>query len=407
MMAFGVLALGSVQEWAICALECEAALLYALWAGHQIALERIRLTNRALIPALVLLSLPILQLATGRTAYFYATRYSLLQWLAYGGFFLTASEFSGSSSARKRLAIGIAVFGTLYATFAMIQGLIAPPDLLYGIVKTHGTGFGSYINRNHYAGLMEMLIPFGLVITTSRSVAPSVRLLSSFGSLMMLASIFVSGSRGGIVAVVVALIFFVWHYWRHERTSTAVRTLLAAAVLSSVFIGFFSYERLANRSVMEATDTIRMQIARDSVHLVAQHPLWGSGLGTFTAVYPQARTFPTNLYVNAAHNDYVQLAVETGLIGLLCAAAFLFLLFRNAFQRIRRARQDWFSAVTLAALVGCIAMLVHSLFDFNFEIPANATTFAFLAGLASARPDCDSVHDPERYRKASSSRGEI
>jgi O-antigen ligase len=406
MLAFAVLALGAVQEWTICALECGAALLFALWAGQQIALKRISFTNRALIPALVLLSLPALQLATGRTAYFYATRYTLLQWLAYGGFFLAASEFSGSASARKRLAIGISVFGSLYATFAIIQGLIAPPDLLYGIVKTHGTGFGSYTNRNHYAGLMEMLLPFGLVISTSLSVPTSARLLSSFGNLVMLASIFASGSRGGMVAVVIALIFFAFHYWRHERTSTAVRTVLAAAVLASAFVAFFSYERVASRSVMEATDSIRLQIARDSIHLVAQHPLLGSGLGTFTSVYPQARTFPTNFFVNAAHNDYVQLAVETGLIGLLIAMAFLFLVFRNALSHIHRARQSWFPAVTLAATVGCIALLVHGLLDFNMQIPANAATFAFLAGLASATPDRGSDHASERYRKARYSRRE-
>ena len=400
MLAFAVLALGAVQEWAVCGLECGAALLFALWAAQQIALERISLTNRAMIPALVLLSLPILQLATGHTAYFYATRYSLLQWLAYGGFFLVGSEFSGSSSARKRLAIGITAFGTLYATFAMIQGLTAPRYLLYGIVKTPGTGFGSYINRNHYAGLMEMVIPFGLVISASRSVPPSVRLLSSFGSLVMLTSIFVSGSRGGMVAVVIALIFFVFHYWRRERTSAAMRTVLAAAILASVFVGFFSYERVASRSVMEATDSIRLQIARDSIHLVAQHPFFGSGLGTFTDVYPQVRTFPTNLFVNAAHDDYVQLVAETGLIGLLCTAAFLFLVFRNALLHIRHAQQSWFSAVTLAAMIGCIALLVHSLFDFNLEIPANAATFAFLAGLASATPDRNPDLGPERYSKA-------
>jgi O-antigen ligase len=401
MLAFGVLAFGGVQEWAICVLECGAALLYALWAGHQIALERIKITNKALIPALILLSLPILQLATERTAYFYATRYQLLQWIAYGGFFFTASECSGGSLARKRLAIGIAVLGSLYATFAIIQGFIAPPDLLYGLVKTHGTGFGSYTNRNHYAGLMEMLMPFGLVISVSLSVPPSLRLLSSFGSLVMLASVFVSGSRGGMLAVVVSLIAFFYHYWRHERTSTAVRTTMVAVVVSLMFVGFFSYERVVSRHVMAATDSIRLQIVRDSLHLVAEHPFLGSGLGTFTAVYPQVRTFPTDLFVNAAHNDYVQLAVETGLFGMLCTAAFLYLVFHNALRHIHRARQSWFSAVTLAAMVGCVALLVHSLVDFNLEIPANAATFAFLAGLASARPDRDS----EWCRKASSVRG--
>ena len=385
MLVFGVLAFGAVQEWAVCVLECGAALLYGLWAGCQIFLQRIRLTSSSLIPALLLLSLPILQLSTGRTAYVYATRYSLLQWLAYGGFFLVASEFSSSSSARKRLAIGITAFGSLYAIFAMLQGLTLAPNLLYGVVKTHGTGFGSYTDRDHYAGLMEMLMPFGLVTSSFLSVPRPLRVLSIFGTLVMVTSIFVSGSRGGMVAVVIGLIVFVYHFWRHERTSTAVRTVLVAAVFSSVFIAFFAHDRIASRSVMETNDSMRLQIARDSMHLVAQHPLWGSGLGTFTAVYPQVRSFPTDLFVNAAHNDYVQLIVETGISGVLFTAAFLFLVFRNALREIHRERQNWFSAVSLAAMIGAVALLVHSLFDFNLEIPANAATFAFLAGLASAR----------------------
>lgn len=405
MLAFGVLALGSVQEWAICVLECGAALLFALWAGYQIALGRISLNNTALIPALVLLSLPILQLATGRTAYFYATRDQLLQWLGYGGFFLAASEFSGSSSLRRRLAIGIAAFGAIYAIFAIIQSFIAPPDLLYGFVKTHGTGFGSYTNRNHYAGLMEMLLPFGLVVSFSSSVPGPLRLLSSFSSLVMLASIFVSGSRGGMVASITAVIVFAFFYWRSKRTNAAMRTIMIAAVLSSIFVGAFSYERIQSRSVVEATDAIRLQIVRDSVRLLEAHPILGSGLGTFTAVYPEVRTFPTNLFVNAAHNDYVQLTVETGFVGMLSALGFLYLVFRNALRTIHRKNRGWASAVSLAAMVGCVALLVHSLFDFNLEIPANAATFAFLAGLASARLDRDSIYSQERHNQVHSAQG--
>ncbi len=395
MLAFGVIAFGAVQEWAICVLECGAALLFALWAGYQMALGRIRLTNTAMLPAILLLSLPILQLASGRTVYFYATRYQLLQWLAFGIFFLVASEVSGNSSARRRMAIGITIFGALYATFAMVQGALAPPDLLYGVVKTHGAGFGSYTNRNHYAGLMEMLLPFGLVISTAPTIRWDLRLLAGFGSLVMFASIFVSGSRGGMISILIAVMVFACHYYSSRRkTSRAVQAIFVVAILSSVFVAYFAYDRVASRSVMEVTDSMRLQIPRDSLRLVAQHPLLGSGLGTFTTVYPQVRSFPTNLFVNAAHNDYVQLAVETGLLGVLCTAAFLFLVFRNALRQLRRTRQDWFSAVSLAAMVGCIALLVHSLFDFNLQIPANAAAFAFLSGLASAQPD----REPERGR---------
>ena len=396
-LAFGVLAFGAVHEWTTCALECGSALLFGLWAGYQVVLQRIRLTSHAVIPALLLLSLPILQLSTGRTAYAYATRYNLLQWLACGAFFLVASEFSSSPSARKRLAISITAFGSLYAIFALVQGFIFPPNMLYGLMKTHGSGFGSYANRNHYAGLMEMLISFGLVISSFRTVPRSLRMLSIFGSLVMLTSVFVSRSRGGMLSVTVAMSVFAFYYWRHEHHGRRTQTLLIVLALSSAFVAYFAYDQVASRLIVETGDSVRWQIARDSIHLVAQHPLIGSGLGSFTEVYPQVRSFPMDLFVNAAHNDYVQLVVETGFLGVLFAAAFLFLVFRNAFRQIHHARKDWFSAVSLASSIGMIALLVHSLTDFNLEIPANAATFAFLAGLASAkseRPEHSSRHEP-------------
>jgi O-antigen ligase len=300
-------------------------------------------------------------------------------------FFLVASELSGSPFARERLAVGITIFGSLYAIFAIIQGFVFPPDMLYGLVKTHGSGFGSYTNRNHFAGLMEMLIPFGLVTSSFVSMPRSLRVVSIFGSLIMLTSVFVSGSRGGMISITVAMSAFAFYYWRDEHQGKRILTVFLAVVLSSAFVAFFAYDRIASRSVIEATDSMRVQIARDSIHLMAQHPLFGSGLGTFTAVYPQVRSFPTELFVNAAHNDYVQLVVETGILGVLFTAAFLFLVFRNALRLVRHAQKDWFSAVSLAAMIGSIALLVHSVFDFNLEIPANAATFAFLTGLCSAR----------------------
>jgi O-antigen ligase len=384
-LGFAVLAFGATQEWAVCALECGAAVLFALWAWYQLSLQRIRLTSPALIPALLLLSLPLLQLCTGRTAYAYATRYELMKWIAYGVFFLIASELSSNPSARKFLAIAITVFGSLYALFSMIQGFTCPADLLYGFVKTHGSGFGSYTNRNHYAGLMEMVLPFGLVTSSFLFAPNALRGLSIFGSLVMLTSIFASGSRGGMISAAVALCIFIYYQVRRRSARTRVRVILLA-VLACGFITFFAYDRVKTRSVVEATDSMRLQIARDSIQLVAKHPILGSGLGTFPTVYPEVRTFPTDLFVNAAHNDYVQLIVETGLLGMLFAAAFLALVFRNVSLHLRRTQTDWFSAVSLAAMIGSIALLIHSFVDFNLQIPANAATFTFLLGLASARP---------------------
>jgi O-antigen ligase len=387
VLAFGVLTFGAVQEWAVCALECAAALLFVAWAVQKAALGSISVTNSAILPALGLLFIPFLQLATGHTAYAYDTHYTLLEWLAYGVFYLIASEFSGDSLLRMRMAISIAVFGSLYALFAMLQGSLAPANLIYGVIRTQGTGFGSYTNRNHYAGLTAMLLPFGLVVLFSSFAPKALRLLCGFGSLVMLASIFMSGSRGGMFSVMIGLIFLLVQQWRGNMHRGSLRKLILAGVLTAAFVGYFSFDRVASRSVREATDVMRLQIARDSLKLLAAHPLLGSGLGSFPTVYPTVCTIPTNLFVNAAHDDYLQLAVETGLAGVLLAVLFLWLLFRNGLRSLRRTGRSRFSDVTVAALAGCVSILIHSFFDFNLQIPANAAVFAFLAGLASARPD--------------------
>jgi O-antigen ligase len=101
-------------------------------------------------------------------------------------------------------------------------------------------------------------------------------------------------------------------------------------------------------------------------------------------VYPSYRSFYTNFFVNAAHNDYIQAAVETGLTGLAVICGFIVLFYRVALERIGHWRTDIRSAMTLAAIIGVSGILIHSLSDFNLQIPANAALFFALAALATS-----------------------
>jgi O-antigen ligase len=125
-------------------------------------------------------------------------------------------------------------------------------------------------------------------------------------------------------------------------------------------------------------------------------PALGWGLGTFPTVYPSFRSFYTNLFVNEAHNDYAQLLVETGLIGFALMLWFVFCMYRSGLPRSsRRWEFKWDGAVSLAALLGCTGLLVHSFVDFNLQIPANAAMFYALCGLAAsplAKPSGQSRH---------------
>jgi len=113
-------------------------------------------------------------------------------------------------------------------------------------------------------------------------------------------------------------------------------------------------------------------------------PRWG--LGTFPVVYPEFRSFYTTFFVNQAHNDYLQLLVETGLAGFAIAVWFLVLVFRRAASKLKNWTENASGALTVAALLGCVGILVHSFLDFNLQIPANAALFYVLCAIAAAGP---------------------
>jgi O-antigen ligase len=131
---------------------------------------------------------------------------------------------------------------------------------------------------------------------------------------------------------------------------------------------------------------MRRNIDRDSIRMFRARPVLGWGLGTFPVVYPEFRSFYTNFFVNEAHNDYLQLLTETGVLGFAIMVWFLIVLYRNALRKIGDWTSDVSSAVTLACTLGFTGILVHSFLDFNLQIPANAALFYVFCTIAAAPP---------------------
>jgi O-antigen ligase len=131
------------------------------------------------------------------------------------------------------------------------------------------------------------------------------------------------------------------------------------------------------------TEGLRVAIVKDSMGMIEQHPVVGWGLGTFPVIYPSFRSFYTNLFVNEAHNDFVQLLVETGILGFSLILIFLFLTYWAGLRSVDHWRSEPRAAIVLAALVGCTGLLIHGLGDFNLQIPANAAIFSAIAAIAA------------------------
>ena len=167
----------------------------------------------------------------------------------------------------------------------------------------------------------------------------------------------------------------------------AAITLLAGVVLFAYVDPGWVAKKLGSVVYVEGSwaDWVgpRKSMALDSLRMWRDHPVLGVGLGDFETAYPRYQSFPTNLWIDHAHNDYAEAVAETGLVGALlilsALALFLRLVFRD-WGRPLRSQANW---VRLGAAIGCCGMLVHSFLDFNLHIPANAAWFAVLAGIAT------------------------
>jgi O-antigen ligase len=336
----------------------------------------------------------LLQLVFGVSAYRHDTISGALLYCAYAMLcFLSAQALQRSSQARS-VAVILALYGFTIAAFALLQG-IAPNGKLFWVRQPSmgGAIYGPYVNHNHYAGLMEMLVPILLVLSLTRLVGDKERIAAGVAAAVMVGTIFLSGSRGGMLAIFVELAFLVGVLVRRRKnTRVAVGVVAFAVVLIGLLIWLGGKELTARVSSIsteartELSGGMRLSIDRDALRMFRTKPVLGWGLGTFPVVYPQYRSFYTNFFVNEAHNDYLQLLSEMGLLGFGVMMWFLVVLYRSAMPKIENWMSDVSSAVTLACTLGFTGILVHSFLDFNLQIPANAALFYVLCTLAAARP---------------------
>ena len=395
LLAFAILAFGATREWGTVILQLGAAGLFLLWIASQVGAGELHLPDTPLLLPMIGLGLTIVvQLAFKTSAYAYATRKEFLVWLAYGFVFIVGAGVLSRESAIRKFLAAVTAFGAALSTFAVVQSLTAGGKIYWRVlVTTVAQPYGPYINHSHYAGLMEMLAPFGLVLCLDPYLSGTKRVLAGFAGLMMAASIVFCRSRGGIVSLICELAFFAGYVLLSTRQRRGIgwqAGILAAALLAAIaWIG--PADVLEHMATLKAplnpeVSGDRLTIARDSMRMFRDRPLLGWGLDVFPIAYPKYRSFATEYRINAAHNDYVQLLVETGIVGFSILLVFLGLLYRKGFRNLRESKSPFRSDAVLAALVGCTGLLVHSLSDFNLHIPANAAVFFVLCAIVTVTP---------------------
>lgn len=395
LLLFGPLAFGTVEPWSILILETGAAVLFALWTVRQAQSGELQvLPNPLFYPMLVFAILIIVQLAFGLTAYRYQTLSTAFLYCAYGLLCFLVAQCLRRTSQVKTLTAAFSAYGFAMAMFALIQGISSKGKLYWVRTPAHGGWiYGPYVNHDHYAGLMEMLAPIPLVFALTHYARGPRKTMAAVAAAVMASSIFLSGSRGGMAAFAVQIAVLAVLASRKEKPG---RTALAAGIFLVMVVGLLTWlggGELAGRMASihseartELAGGTRVAIDRDALKMFTYRPILGWGLGVFPTVYPQFRTFYTNFFVNAAHNDYLQLLVEMGALGFTTMLWLLAVVYSRAVRKLGHWPSDTNGAVALAAMLGVTGILVHSLVDFNLQIPANAALFYVLCSMAAMEP---------------------
>lgn len=334
-----------------------------------------------------------------------------LRFGGYVGFYLVCSHVMSDRGRRDGLIHILAGFLGLYALVSIFQ-YILPSEKAFWILRAWPEvtphRFGTYVNGNHYAGLMEMALPLllALFLINRPAVAygtlrervldffdhprSSPHVFLGFCALLSAASIFLSLSRGGILSTLVSLtVFSLLLVLRPGERKRAVGMLvfLTAAMLCVGAVGWdpilSRFERI--RTAQGEIADQRLEYWRDSVPLLSDFTLTGTGLGTYAEIYPyyqKVRTYPR--IVDHAHNDYIELVSDAGLAGLGLTGWFWASVLVSSFKAWRRRKGSSAAYLFYAGICGLLAIALHSLTDFNLYIGANGLYLFFIAALIVA-----------------------
>lgn len=319
----------------------------------------------------------------------YETLLALIRFVIYCLVFLMAAHAGSDRRALKGTLSVLSLFGFALTMFAITQKS-AGNGRIYWVreLREGGSMFGPFVNRDHFAGFMGMVFPLPLALALEARRMQK-RAFYLFLALICAIGIIYSLSRGGIISFFISGLFFFFLAKRRGRGKPALylTAFSAALLLCMLYFGLSPVmDRFGTEGLSPGT---RFQVWGAALRAAWDFRWTGTGLGTFRDIFPLYNPGIQRVF-DFAHNDYINLAVETGLPGLFIALVFFACFARGTYNYIKRYRTSFLTAGLVASVT---YMLVHSFFDFNLHIPSNAITFAVIAGFAASR--ISNPHAPE------------
>jgi O-antigen ligase len=322
-----------------------------------------------------------------------ATSFFDLRLLVYLTFLAAALTFVDSEDRLTRVVNFIIVFGAVMGFYGILQRL-ASSDGIYGLRHPgQAVPFGPFVNQHHFAAFMEMTGGLTLAILFGENTSRDRRILLATAAIIMGAAVAFTGSRGGMLSFAAVLAFvLLFRFLSGEGPGLRKRLAVTAAGLGFLMIVFSLVLFLGgNDNLLRSTgvgindvdiSTGRFHFWPVALKIFASHPIFGAGFDAFGVAFTRYDSWPGLFRVEQAHNDYLQTLADAGVVGFVCVALFVFVLFRDGLAVIAKSHdQRQYAAV--GALAGCFGILVHSFFDFPLRTPSNGFFFLLLAAIAT------------------------
>jgi len=300
--------------------------------------------------------------------------------------------------------VGMGIFQAFYGFFELFN---KNPRLLFYRKEFYLNDLtGTFVNRNHVSGMLEMVIPLAVALILARTDLLGLGgmklkekllhftdqanyrvLLLGLGVVLMTLAVIFTRSRSGIFLVALGLFLFLELSLLYGGRETERRKgikgyfKITAVVITLIALYMGIDATLQRFSIDKLLAEQRPVFWGQTAEIVGDFPVLGSGLGTFTALYPAYDKSGANFKVSHAHNDYLEYLSELGIVGMVLLLGGILLLLGQAFLIWRERRHPEVKAIALGGMIAVMAILIHGITDFNLQIPANMVLFAVVLPL--------------------------
>jgi O-antigen ligase len=428
VIGFTALAHGAVEAWSVAIFQLLILILMLLWAMKSLIEKRFELeVPLTALPLAVFFLFGLIQSISinGEDGQIKslsfdveATQSTVKILFFLLGAHVVAANFFKTPERLRSLVTFLTIFGFALAIFGLLQYFTWNGNLYWlrpALVVTKGV-IGPFVNHNHFAGYLELIIPLPIALTVIGAVNRN-RMLYGFAAVLMAVALAASLSRGGIISLAGGLLFTIVAGILYSRRQTRaapeasdldesdfpakfnpaflMNSGIAALIVGAVILGALwigndeVIERVTKNELVSAgekTETFehsRGWIWKNSITMFQTNPVCGVGMGAFETAYPNYSRDNKGLSkkIDRAHNDYLQVLSDTGLIGGAIVLTFI-LMVLFVVGRSLRSREPFRAGLAIGCGGAIFSMMIHSGFDFNLQIPSTSLLFLVLTAVS-------------------------